>query len=81
MSKKGLYNKYHIIRNDGKEIPEDALYFVLRYDEDTKDGRSATEALKLFSENCENRGLGKELYNRLVGIENEHLAEFKRKCP
>lgn len=81
MSEKGLYLKYHISRNDGKEIPEEAKLFVLRYDKDTEEGRAAVEALLLYSEKCVNRELGKQLYNELIGIENEHLAEFKRKCP
>ncbi len=69
MEEKGLYLKYFIKRNDGKSISEDAQFFVLRIDQDAKDGEIAREVLRLYAEKCENRTLGRELYRSILNIE------------
>jgi hypothetical protein len=45
LSKQGLYLKYIIQHTDGHPVDPNALYFVLRYDEDTEWSRIGRESL------------------------------------
>ena len=58
----GLYKKYEIKRTDGKEIPKDAEFFVLRMDGNDK---AAREALAYYAYLTDNHNLKKDLFYRL----------------
>lgn len=63
----GLYNKYHVNRADGRDLPgndkENAKYFVLDYEYDPY----ARAALSAYADACEEKypELANDLRNRI----------------
>lgn len=63
MSNQGLAEKFYIERTDGKELPEGAKYFTLRFDSESKDGDASRKALTIYADEIKesNPTLAKDL--------------------